>query len=138
MRRATLGGIAVDLNARKNMPLLSIRVVQKLTGLSARQIRYYEEHRLVVPARSEGNQRLFSFRDAERLLEIRGLLDRGLNIAGVQTYFEKEDAAARSKREEPTDGDLYRRIQSQLMNRSSTGGASEFQGDLSRFYRPKS
>jgi MerR family transcriptional regulator, glutamine synthetase repressor len=138
MRRALLGGIAVDLNARKNMPLLSIRVVQKLTGLSARQIRYYEERGLVVPERSEGNQRLFSFHDAERLLEIRALLDRGLNIAGVQAYFEKEEAGARTKREEPTDGDLYRRIQSQLMNRSSTGGTSEFQGDLSRFYRPKS
>jgi MerR family glutamine synthetase transcriptional repressor len=131
----------VDLNARKNMPLFSIRVVQKLTGLSARQIRYYEEHELVSPARSDGNQRLFSFLDAERLLEIRGLLDRGMNIAGVKALFEKDEEnkrAADRTLTEPSDGDLYRRIQSQLMNRPGTGATSEFQGDLSRFNRPKS
>lgn len=129
----------MDLNARKNMPLFSIRVVQKLTGLSARQIRYYEEHGLVRPARSEGNHRLFSFLDAERLLEIRGLLDRGMNVAGVKAFLEQREEKVKpaTAKGDMSDDALYRRIQSQLMERPSAGASSEFQGDLSRFYRPR-
>lgn len=44
---------------RRNMALFPIGIVMKLTDLSARQIRYYEQHNLIVPARTSGNQRLF-------------------------------------------------------------------------------
>lgn len=44
---------------RRSMPLFPIGIVMKLTELSARQIRYYEEHGLISPARTDGNRRLF-------------------------------------------------------------------------------
>lgn len=47
---------------RRSMPLFPISIVMQLTELSARQIRYYEEHELVAPARSDGNRRLFHYR----------------------------------------------------------------------------
>ena len=50
-------------NIRRSMPLFPISIVMQLTELSARQIRYYEEHELVTPARSEGNRRMFSLND---------------------------------------------------------------------------
>ena len=42
-------------NIRRNTPLFPIGIVMQLTELSARQIRYYEEHELVAPVRTEGN-----------------------------------------------------------------------------------
>lgn len=72
---------------RRAMPLLPISMVMQLTELTARQIRYYEEHELIVPARSEGNRRMFSLDDIDALLEIRELLDQGINMAGVKKYL---------------------------------------------------
>lgn len=52
---------------RRNMAVFSMSVVSKLTDLSPRQIRYYETHELVMPERTDGNKRLFSMNDLERL-----------------------------------------------------------------------
>ncbi|OQP18486.1 MerR family transcriptional regulator, partial [Geobacillus zalihae] len=72
---------------RRSMPLFPIGIVMQLTDLSARQIRYYEEHGLVTPARTEGNRRLFSLNDIDRLLEIKDLIDQGVNLAGIKQIF---------------------------------------------------
>ncbi|KHE66783.1 MerR family transcriptional regulator, partial [Halobacillus sp. BBL2006] len=69
---------------RRSMPLFPMGIVQSLTDLTARQIRYYEQHQLIHPARSEGNRRLFSFNDVDRLLEIKDLIDQGVNMAGIK------------------------------------------------------
>ena len=47
---------------RRSMPLFPIGIVMQLTELSARQIRYYEEHQLISPCRTEGIRRIFSFK----------------------------------------------------------------------------
>ncbi|MCL6592962.1 MAG: MerR family transcriptional regulator [Alicyclobacillus sp.] len=119
------------------MPVFPIGVVQKLTGLTARQIRYYEQQGLLRPARTEGNQRLFSFYDVERLLEIRELLDSGLNIAGVRAHFAK--TASRTNKlpaQEPSDKEVFRWLESDLLE-GKRPGESEFHGDLSRFFKRK-
>ena len=72
---------------RKAMPILPIRTVMQITNLSARQIRYYEEHGLVEPMRSEGNRRMFSLQNVDELLEIQELLEEGVNIAGIKKVF---------------------------------------------------
>ncbi|MDN6408849.1 MAG: MerR family DNA-binding transcriptional regulator, partial [Tetragenococcus halophilus] len=41
---------------RRSMSVFPIGTVIKLTDLSARQIRYYEEQDLIHPERSEGNR----------------------------------------------------------------------------------
>nr|WP_308113525.1 MerR family transcriptional regulator [Alicyclobacillus tolerans] len=130
----------MDLNTRKQLPLFPIGIVQKLTGLTARQIRYYEQHGLVEPVRSEGKQRLFSFADVERLMEIRRLLDEGLNMAGVKAQLAKHGhglTGTQKPEAEPTDEEVYKRLQQELMEGPSSRTASEFQGDLFRFYRRK-
>lgn len=132
----------MDLNERRQLPLFSIGIVQKLTGLTARQIRYYEQHGLVEPVRSEGKQRLFSFADVERLMEIRRLLDEGLNMAGVKAQIGKQTpyaAKADSTKDEPepSDEEVYKRLQQELMEGPASRSNSEFQGDLFRFYRRK-
>jgi len=129
----------VDLNSRRQLPLFSIGIVQKLTGLTARQIRYYEEHGLVQPVRSEGKQRLFSFVDVERLMAVRSLLDDGHNMAGVKArLLAPQEFGSRTM--EPSDAEVYKRLQQEFAvpnssNRNQT--TSMFQGEMSRFYPKK-
>jgi MerR family transcriptional regulator, glutamine synthetase repressor len=127
----------MDLNERRQLPLFPIGTVQKLTGLSARQIRYYEQNELISPVRSEGKQRLFSFVDVERLMLIREWLDEGNNIAGVKRNFAKLQKRTAAKKPELSDEEVYKWLQSELMDGPSPRSQSMFSGDLSRFYRKK-
>lgn len=132
---------------RRNMALFPIGIVMKLTDLTARQIRYYEQHELIVPARTSGNQRLFSFNDVERLLEIKSLIEKGVNIAGIKQVMypvskESEDATILSeqsevKRRELTDAQLHRMLKQQLLEKQRPGSASLIQGQLTRFLNNK-
>ncbi|WP_439647414.1 MerR family transcriptional regulator [Aquibacillus saliphilus] len=76
---------------RKDIPddiaTFPISVVKELTNLSGRQIRYYEEQGLIKPARNEGNRRVFSINDINRLREIKTLIDKGINIAGIKAML---------------------------------------------------
>ena len=72
---------------RRSVPVLPISTVMQLTNLTARQIRYYEEHRLIEPVRTEGNRRMFSLNNIDELLEIQELLEQGINIAGIKKVF---------------------------------------------------
>lgn len=130
---------------RRNMALFPIGIVMKLTDLTARQIRYYEQHELIVPARTAGNQRLFSFNDVERLLEIKSLIEKGVNIAGIKQVMnpvtkESDEATVLTeqsevKRKELSDSQLHRLLKQQLVeNRPGGNRVSLIQGQLSRFY----
>ncbi|GGD63999.1 MerR family transcriptional regulator [Paenibacillus nasutitermitis] len=131
---------------RRNMALFPIGIVMKLTDLTARQIRYYEQHELIIPARTGGNQRLFSFNDVERLLEIKSLIEKGVNIAGIKQVMnpvskESEEATVLSeqsevKRRELSDAQLHRLLKQQVLE-NRPGRASMIQGQLSRFYNKK-
>ncbi|QAY65288.1 MerR family transcriptional regulator [Paenibacillus protaetiae] len=59
--------------------VMSIGIVCDLTGLTERQIRYYEEKQLVFPVRTKGGARKFSFEDVERLKEINEKLRDGFH-----------------------------------------------------------
>lgn len=129
---------------RRNMALFPIGIVMKLTDLSARQIRYYEQDSLIVPARTSGNQRLFSFNDVERLLEIKALIEKGVNIAGIKQVMnpvskESEEATVITpdtevKRRELSDTQLHRLLKRRLVSGKRPGQVSLIQGELSRFF----
>ncbi|GGC98148.1 hypothetical protein GCM10007216_31160 [Thalassobacillus devorans] len=67
-----------------------ISVVKNATKLTARQIRYYEEHGLIKPNRNEGNQRVYSLNDIQQLKEVKLLIEQGINIAGIKKLIKKE------------------------------------------------
>jgi MerR family glutamine synthetase transcriptional repressor len=130
---------------RKNMALFPIGIVMKLTDLTARQIRYYEQHELVIPARTSGNQRLYSFNDVERLMEIRDLIEKGVNIAGIKQVLlpvskDSEDATILNehtevKRKELSESQLHKMLKQQLIGGGKRPGqVSLIQGELSRFF----
>ncbi len=60
---------------QRSKSVLPIGTVMKLTDLTARQIRYYEEQELVIPQRTDGNRRMYSLNDIDKLLEIKDYLD---------------------------------------------------------------
>ena len=85
-------------NIRRSMPLFSIGVVMQLTDLTARQIRYYEEHQLISPMQNRGESSAFFLNDIDRLLEIKELIEQGVNLAGIKKIFTvKNDPALQVK-----------------------------------------
>ncbi|MFC3927296.1 MerR family transcriptional regulator [Streptococcus caprae] len=75
---------------RRSMAVFPIGSVMKLTDLTARQIRYYEDQGLIKPDRNEGNRRMYSLNDMDRLLEIRDYLDAGLNMAAIRKQYSSQ------------------------------------------------
>ena len=69
-------------------PVFIISVAARMLGVRTQTLRYYERLGLVEPARTGGNQRVFSRRDIERVRRIRGLMDDlGVNLAGVEVVM---------------------------------------------------
>lgn len=121
---------------RRSMPLLSISIVMQLTDLTARQIRYYEEHDLIHPHRTEGNRRMFSLNDVDTLLEIKDMLEQGINMAGIKKVFAlKNDPEAQKASKEISDSDLRKILREEMRQAQRMQKTSIRQGDLSRFYQ---
>ncbi|MGC4378141.1 MerR family transcriptional regulator [Fictibacillus sp. Mic-4] len=76
----------------KDKKVITIGIVSELTGLTHRQIRYYEERNLIFPERSKHGNRKYSFSDIERLMEIANQIEDG-----VQTYEIRKEMMRREK-----------------------------------------
>jgi MerR family transcriptional regulator, glutamine synthetase repressor len=124
---------------RRAMPLLPISMVMQLTELTARQIRYYEEHELIEPARSGGNRRMFSLDDIDSLLEIRELLDQGINMAGIKKVFDlrRNKDVRNADTYSVTDAELRMILREEMLQAQRLQKTSLRQGDLSRFFQYK-
>ncbi|MFK3754545.1 MerR family transcriptional regulator [Enterococcus avium] len=95
---------------RRSLAVFPIGTVMKLTDLTARQIRYYEEQELIHPERSEGNRRMYSLNDIDVLLEIKDYLSDGLNMAGIKRVYQMRQEEVKAAKEKPplTDKDVRR------------------------------
>ncbi|MCQ6276277.1 MerR family transcriptional regulator [Bacillus sp. V3B] len=128
---------------RRSMPLFSIGTVMKLTDLTARQIRYYEEHNLITPARTDGNRRLFSLNDIDTLLEIKDLIDQGVNMAGIKQLFtikveqslehELQKKATKEKKELSNE-EIRKLLRKELTNAGRFNSPGLRQGGMQRFF----
>ncbi|GAK31741.1 glutamine synthetase repressor [Weissella oryzae SG25] len=85
----------VERELRREMAVLPIGVVRELTGLSDRQIRYYDQQKLITPQRGNGKQRRYSLKDVDRLFEIADYLDLGYSIADIHEMDQKKAATER-------------------------------------------
>lgn len=74
----------------KGISVFPIGIVEAKTGLSKRQIRYYEQMGLLKPTRTKGNQRRYSEIDVKRLLRIKELLKQGFDIKGIKAKLSEE------------------------------------------------
>ncbi len=71
--------------ADPNKGMFPIGVVADMIGTSKNQLRIYESKGVIIPARSDGNRRLYSQRDVELLTFIHYLVSvEKVNLAGVK------------------------------------------------------
>lgn len=92
----------------KDKKVITIGIVRELTGLSERQIRYYEERKLIFPDRTPGGSRKYSFADVELLVEIANKIEDG-----VQTHEIRKEMLREQKKQNP-DNIRRKMIQGQL------------------------
>ncbi|MFW6007534.1 MAG: MerR family transcriptional regulator [bacterium] len=85
------------MSREKDIPM---KVVKEKTGLSSRQIRYYDEVNLIFPDRSPGNQRLFSEYDISKLKKIKNLLNEGYNINTIKKKLNPPEPFKTENKEE--------------------------------------
>lgn len=84
-KRTQLGGmdVAADRPSQEGSTpgdaLYPMGVVERLTGLSRRQIRYWETNGLLSPYRTRGGHRLFSPADVSLLQRVKDLRGRGFH-----------------------------------------------------------
>ena len=79
--------------------VFAISVVAEMVAMPAQNLRVYERHGLVDPARTEGGTRRYSRADVARLHRIRDLLAEGLNLAGVARVLALEAEVVRLRAE---------------------------------------
>lgn len=105
----------------KDKKVISIGIVSELTGLSERQIRYYEERQLIFPERTKGRTRMYSFADVELLVEIANKIEDGMQTYEIRKSNEaqkEQTTISKEKMREEIRGQLNVRFG--LLNRSGT------------------
>lgn len=81
----TKGPSVVGKTMKRKQGFFSISAVAKMFSVHQQTIRLYEREGLITPKRSDGNTRLFSEEDVDRLEEVIYLTHKlGINLAGVQ------------------------------------------------------
>jgi len=81
-------------------PCYVISVAARMLGVHAQTLRYYERAGMVEPSRSQGNRRLYSMEDIDRLRRIKTLIDDlGVNLAGVEVILRMGERMAEMERQ---------------------------------------
>ena len=97
---------------KKGKGYYSISVVAKMFSVHQQTIRMYEKEGLLTPKRSDGNTRLFSEEDVERLEEIINLTHKmGVNLAGVEIILKLQKKLGKMQQDvnklfKQMDGDI--------------------------------
>lgn len=72
----------------KRTPVYSISIAAKLLGISVPTLRMYEKEGLIIPHKTDGNQRIYSEDDLERLRCIRRAINESkISINGIKTIY---------------------------------------------------
>src|SRR6202140_989963 len=77
-----------------------ISAVAEMYDIHPQTLRLYERERLLIPSRSEGNTRLYTQEDVERLEVILKLPRKlGVNLAGVEIILNMRDRMSAMEKE---------------------------------------
>jgi DNA-binding transcriptional MerR regulator len=66
---------------------MRISELARQSGATPRQIRYYEEQGLLIPARTNSNYRDYNEDNVETVVQIRGLIDAGLSTRLIRVLL---------------------------------------------------
>lgn len=109
---------------RRDLAVLPMSVVRELTGLTDRQVRYYDQQGLVEPQRGAGKQRRFSLEDVDRLLQIAEYLDAGYTVAEIREVDEKK--LQKQNNTAPSEESLRHMLADELLNIGRFNGQQKF------------
>ncbi|MGZ6250768.1 MAG: MerR family transcriptional regulator [Candidatus Chromulinivorax sp.] len=85
---------------KKKSAYFSISAVAKMLTVHQQTIRLYEKEGFITPKRSDGNTRMFSEDDVEKLEEIIYLTHQlGINLAGVEMILKLQKKIKRMQKE---------------------------------------
>ena len=103
---------------KRNKGYFSISAVSTMFSVHQQTIRLYEKEGFISPKRSDGNTRLFSEEDVNRLEEIIHLTHKmGINLAGVEMILKLQKQIKKMQKEM---NDLFRNAQKELEEETST------------------
>lgn len=103
---------------RRDEKFYAIGVVAKMFSVHQQTLRLYEREGLLKPSRSQGNTRLYSEKDLERLELILNLSrDMGVNLAGVDIILNLRERIAEMQKQM---NDLVRFLKSELEKKGQT------------------
>ncbi len=88
--------------------VFAISVAAEMVSMQIQNLRVYERHGLVAPARTAGGTRLYSQADIARLHRIRELLADGLNLAGIAHVIRLEDELRHLRRSQTAPDETKR------------------------------
>lgn len=85
---------------KRKKAYFSISAVAKMFSVHQQTIRLYEKEGLIAPKRSDGNTRLFSEEDVNRLEEVIYLTHQlGINLAGVEMILKLQKQISKMQKE---------------------------------------
>jgi MerR family transcriptional regulator/heat shock protein HspR len=85
---------------KKRPAYFSISAVAKMFSVHQQTIRLYEKEGFITPQRSDGNTRMFSEEDVEKLEEIIHLTHQlGINLAGVEMVLKLQRKIKRMQKD---------------------------------------
>lgn len=118
------------MRGKKQQPgYYSISVVADTYNIHPQTLRMYEREGLLTPERTEGNTRLYSQGDVERLEAILNLTrDMGVNLAGVDIILKLREQMERMQ----TDVNELLKAFRQIMVESSEDGETHYKNSLVR------
>lgn len=79
------------MSSYKDKKVMTIGMVSELTGLSVRQIRYYEERQLIFPDRTKKGTRKYSFSDVEKLADIAEKREEGVQTSEIHKDLKRQN-----------------------------------------------
>lgn len=111
---------------RKSKGAYMISAVAEMYGIHPQTLRLYEREGLLKPSRTEGNTRLYTEEDLERLEFILNLArDLGVNIAGIAIVLQMRERMEEMNRQMQSFVDYVR---TEMLTRTQPGSHSSEPG----------
>ena len=82
-----MGRLDRPLKRTTATPVYTIGAASRLTGIPIWTLRWIERHGLLRPSRTRGRQRLYNDFDLNRLRDIRGWMEKKVNLAGIRVIL---------------------------------------------------
>jgi MerR family transcriptional regulator/heat shock protein HspR len=105
------------VNKRKSKGAYMISAVAEMYGIHPQTLRLYEREGLLKPSRTEGNTRLYTDEDLQRLEFILNLArDLGVNISGMAIILQMRERMEEMQRQIQ---DFVKYIQEEVLSRAA-------------------